>query len=145
DGADWEALLGSKPTRGGSTGRLWALRLRLLGHPPAVSAFHPAWPDFHLAYRILRQRLRRTDRLLVVSASPPAWLQWLRPLCRDIEGIRPAAIAEVLRKGAPAFDACLWAGTPEQAETAAVDRIGPMLKPGGGLFILLAEPPDAAP
>jgi hypothetical protein len=131
-------LLGAAPTGSGLTARLWRLRLGLLGYPPAVSPLHPSWPDFHLAYRILRRSLRPSERILVVSASPRLWLQWLRPLCEHIEAIRPEAIAEA------AFDACLWAGAPDEAATAAIDRIAPMLRPGGRLFIFLVQAPTAS-
>src|SRR5262245_38368504 len=142
--ADWAHLLGSRPATGSLTGLLWRLRLALLGYPPAVTICHPLWPDFHLAHGILGQGLRPTDRLLVVSAAPRRALEWLRPLCASIEGTKLEAIESAARQGAtPAFDACFWIVIAGQAETAAFERLLPMVKPGSKLVIVLTAAPDA--
>jgi hypothetical protein len=147
-GEAWAHLLGAVPATGGLTGLLWRARLQLLGHPPGVTACHPRWPDFHLAYRVLKRRLDRSDRLLVLSATPRASMQWLRPLCETIESTKPDSIADAAWKQRSAtFDACLWMIEPDRAGdgSAAIDRIRGLLKPAGRLLILVAQDPDAAP
>ena len=87
DDDDLARLLGAAASIGGLTRLLWRLRLQMLGHPPKVTVWHPRWPDFRSVYAILKNRLGRTDRLLVVSAAPRAFTQWLKPLCNTVESI----------------------------------------------------------
>jgi hypothetical protein len=145
---DCERVLDPATSRGGLTGLLWRLRLRVLGHPPGVTPCHPRWPDFHALYAALRQRLKRGDRLLVLSASAPAFARWLEPLCDDITASEWELIGSVSdTPGAPLFDACLWVVEPEQLDNGStvIDRIGQVLKPGGPVLIFAARDPNAGP
>ena len=94
DGDDLARLLGTRPSIGGVTGLLWRLRLQVFGHPPKVTAWHPRWPDFQSVHAILKNRLRQADQLLVVAAAPNAFTQWIKPLCRTVEGIESESTPE---------------------------------------------------
>jgi hypothetical protein len=130
------------------TSLLWRLRLRVLGHPPDVTACHPRWPDFHSVYAALKSRLKGDDRLLVLSAAARAFARWLKPLCREIT----AAEWELLpspsdrpRPAAQLFDVCLWIPEHEQLDKAGaiLDGIAQTLKPGGTLLIFAGNHLDA--
>lgn len=144
DGDDLARLLGTPAPVGGVTGLLWRLRLQVLGHPPKVTAVHPRWPDFQSVYTILKSRLGRHDRLLVVSAAPRAYAQWLGSLCDTVESIEPEPISnspsEKPSGFSGTFDACVWIADGEQLsnDEAFIDRVGEMLKPGGCLIIFCA-------
>jgi hypothetical protein len=138
---------GSRPQ---VTGLLWRLRLYVLGHPPNVTAWHPRWPDFHLIYAGLKNRVAQDDRLLVLSASAPAFARWLKPLCHNIT----ASEWQLLPRspdpsGAPAqsFDTCLWIAEREQLDLAGavLDRASQALRPRGHLLIFVVEDLDAEP
>jgi hypothetical protein len=132
------------------TSLLWRLRLHVLGHPPNVTAWHPRWPDFHLIYAALKNRLKQGDRLLVLSASAPAFARWLKPLCRDITASEWQLLARLPDPSgatAPSFDACLWIAEREQLDLsgAVLDRVARLLKAGGHLSIFVVEDLDAEP
>ena len=145
-GADaWDRLCGAAPPNNGMAGLLWRLRLRMLGHPPHVTPCHPRWPDFDLAHAAIRGRLNQTDRLLVVSAAPRAFAQWLVPLCASI-GSMDTELASSLpgeEESAGAFDACLWVVDSRIPAQAIADRIQQLVKPGGSLVIFATEDLDS--
>jgi hypothetical protein len=132
------------------TSLLWRLRLHVLGHPPNVTAWHPRWPDFHLIYAGLKNQLKQGDRLLVLSASAPAFARWLKPLCRDITASEWQLLSRLPDPSgatAPSFDACLWIAECEQLDLAAavLDRVAQALKAGGRLSICVVEDLDVGP
>jgi hypothetical protein len=131
---DVDRLLGTAPAKFSRAGVLWELRLRLLGYPPNVTVCHPRWPDFHLAQSLIKSCLRRTDRLLLVSASPRAFAHWLEPLCASIKAVETLADASASCGAAQAFDACVWV-SEGGAEEGAMDGIERLLAPNGRLLI----------
>jgi hypothetical protein len=148
---DWTRLLGAQPSRGGTTGLLWRLRLKMLGHPPNVTRWHPRWPDFHATYVMLKAYSNDAGRLLAVSASPRGFARWLAPLCASVESIDPELDPISPRAGsrprAQAFDVCLW--VIERArlapEQATIEGIRSTLKRGGCLVILITVGRDEEP
>jgi hypothetical protein len=141
-----DRLLGAA-SMGGMTGLSWLLRLRLLGHPPNVTAWHPRWPDFRSLHATLRKRVGGTDRLLVVSTAPRAFAQCLGSLCSVIDSIATETIADTADKKSErggAFDACAYIldGERPPDDEAVFNHIDRMLKPGGVLVVLLTADLD---
>jgi hypothetical protein len=143
---DCRRLLGAA-LPGGMTGLSWRLRLRALGHPPDVTVWHPRWPDFHLVHASLKQRLGRTDRLLVVSAAPRAFARCLGSLCNVVESIDAESLASTADEKCEAdrtFDACAYIvdGDRLPNDETVFERINRMLKPGGFLVVLVTAALD---
>jgi hypothetical protein len=142
-------LLGTAPSDSGLTGLSWQLRLRMLGSPPAVSIWHPRWPDFHSAYVALQTRLDPAGRLLVISDAPRAFARWLAPLCEIVEGLEWGAVSKTPADGsisaAEPFDACFCVMEPGRIQDREpdIDRISRMLAPGGFLLIFVTADLDA--
>jgi hypothetical protein len=152
--ADCKAALDAGAARAGvkagTTRLLWRLRLRVLGHPPQVTASHPRWPDFHALHATLTDLIGVDDHLLVLSPAAPAFARWLKPVCRHITASELALLpSSPVTPSVPeqTFDAVLWIKEVEQCDVpeAAFERIAKFLKPHGRLVIFEMGRLEAAP
>jgi hypothetical protein len=100
-----------------------------------------------LVHASLKQRLGRTDRLLVVSAAPRAFARRLGSLCDVVESIDLDSLASAVDKTCEAdrtFDACAYIVDGERLpnDETVFKRISRMLKPGGFLVVLVTAALD---
>ena len=121
---------------GGWPARSWRLRLRVLGDVPAVTAWHPRWPDYRALRDLLRAQLRPADRMVIVGGAAHQHARWLGGLCAGI------ACAEADAPAMPApderFDACLLLlGAPDDTLAGVARLVAP-----GGLLVVAAVDED---
>ena len=141
--ADWRFLLGEPPDRGGGlTALLWRMRFAAFGSPPQVTAWHPRWPDYRLPLEYLQKLTPTNGRVLVVADRPAVFGRWLATVSKDVFSLEAARLLELThREYTPLIDSFdvgmlfLREGELEEGD-AFVERIGPLLKPGGHLMIL---------
>ncbi|MBV8566955.1 MAG: hypothetical protein JO273_15990 [Methylobacteriaceae bacterium] len=143
---DWKFLLGQTPDRrGGLVGMVWRLRFALFGRPPQVTRLHPRWPDYRLPLAALQRFTPSNGQILVVAEQPIGFAHWLASVAKDVFSIETGRLLEMSRRQylpmVGGFDTCMLILTEKDLNRGdeLVERIGPLLKPGGHSMILVTN------
>jgi hypothetical protein len=142
--ADWQFLLGEEMPSGGFAGFVWSLRSRLIGTLPDATRLHPRWPDYGLPLKKLRQ-LSANGRLLLLAPQPAAYAEWVTRATSNIETLECEQLFDLRRMDylplVRTFDACLMVLTEEELKQSdgLVGRVGPLLKPGGQIMVMVTN------
>jgi hypothetical protein len=123
---------------------LWHSKFALMGRPPHVLPWHPAWPDYRVVFREIDSFFKDSkQRMLLVSNEPTAFSvafadsgeRTHRLRCRPFLRNHPERYARLHGL----FDLCLL----ELSETdmvdgsELVDRLVPLLKSGGRIILFV--------
>ena len=123
---------------------MWHSKFALMGRPPHVLPWHPAWPDFRTVFREIDSFFTDPDvRLLLLSNEPTAFSVALadsgertrRLRCRPFLRNPPERYAQLHGK----FDLCLLELSETDMEDGGelTDRIVPLLKKGGRIILFV--------
>jgi 2-polyprenyl-3-methyl-5-hydroxy-6-metoxy-1,4-benzoquinol methylase len=123
---------------------MWHSKFALMGRPPHVLPWHPAWPDFRTVFREIDSFFTDPDvRLLLLSNEPTAFSVALadsgertrRLRCRPFLRNSPERFAQLHGK----FDLCLLEISETDMEDGGelTDRIVPLLKKGGRIVLFV--------
>jgi hypothetical protein len=123
---------------------VWHSKFALMGRPPHVLPWHPAWPDFRTVFREIDSFFTDPDvRLLLLSNEPTAFSVALvdsgertrRLRCRPFLRNAPERYAQLHGK----FDLCLLELSETDMEDGGelTDRIVPLLKKGGRIILFV--------
>jgi hypothetical protein len=123
---------------------MWHSKFALLGRPPHVLPWHPAWPDFRTVFREIDSFFTDPDaRLLLLSNAPTAFSVSLadsgdrtrRLRCRPFLRNPPERYSQLHGK----FDLCLLELSETEMEDGGelTDRIVPLLKKGGRIILFV--------
>ena len=123
---------------------LWHSKFALMGRPPHVLAWHPAWPDYRVVFREIDSFYKDPNqRMLLLSNEPTAFSVALadsgertqRLRCRPFLRTPPERYARLHRK----FDLCLLELSEMDLEDGGelTDRIVPLLKNGGRIILFV--------
>ena len=123
---------------------MWHSKFALMGRPPHVLPWHPAWPDFRTVFREIDSFFTDPDtRLLLLSNEPTAFSVALadsgertrRLRCRPFLRNPPERYAQLHGK----FDLCLLELSETDMEDGGelTDRIVPLLKKGGRIVLFV--------
>jgi 2-polyprenyl-3-methyl-5-hydroxy-6-metoxy-1,4-benzoquinol methylase len=123
---------------------LWHSKFALMGRPPHVLPWHPAWPDFRAVFREIDSFFQNPEqRLLLLSNEPTTFSLALadngerthRLRCRPFLK-RPAERYSRLHGR---FDLCLLELSETDMEDGAelIDRIVPLMKSGGRIIVFV--------
>jgi hypothetical protein len=123
---------------------LWHSKFALMGKPPHVLPWHPAWPDFQTVIREIDSFFTDpSQRMLLLSNEPTAFSVALadngerthRLRCRPFLKNRPERYERLHGK----FDLCLLELSETDMEDGGelTDRIVPLLKNGGRIILFV--------
>ena len=123
---------------------VWHSKFALMGRPPHVLPWHPAWPDFRTVFREIDSFFTDPDaRLLLLSNEPTAFSVALadsgertrRLRCRPFLRNPPERYSQLHGK----FDLCLLELSETEMEDGGelTDRIVPLLKKGGRIILFV--------
>ena len=123
---------------------MWHSKFALMGRPPHVLPWHPAWPDFRTVFRELDSFFTDRDaRLLLLSNEPTAFSvapadsgeRTRRLRCRPFLRNPPDRYSQLHGK----FDLCLLELSETEMEDGGelTDRIVPLLKKGGRIILFV--------
>jgi hypothetical protein len=123
---------------------VWHSKFALMGRPPHVLPWHPAWPDFRTVFREIDIFFTDPDaRLLLLSNEPTAFSVSLadggertrRLRCRPFLRNPPERYSQLHGK----FDLCLLELSETEMEDGGelTDRIVPLLKKGGRIILFV--------
>jgi hypothetical protein len=123
---------------------MWHSKFALMGRPPHVLPWHPAWPDFRTVFREIDSFFADPDtRLLLLSNEPTAFSVALadsgertrRLRCRPFLRNPPERYSQLHGK----FDLCLLELSETDMEDGGelTDRIVPLLKKGGRIVLFV--------
>ncbi|MGD0151488.1 MAG: class I SAM-dependent methyltransferase [Xanthobacteraceae bacterium] len=142
---EWYYALGLPEIPNGLTNWLmWHSKFALMGRPPHVMPWHPAWPDFRTVFREIDSFFTDPEtRLLLVSNEPTAFSVALadsgertrRLRCRPFLRNPPERYSQLHGK----FDLCLLELSETDMEDGGelTDRIVPLLKKGGRIVLFV--------
>ncbi len=142
---EWRLALGLPPTASWPTDWLvWRARHTVLGRPPHVLFWHPRWADFRLVLQELEPFFTDPNqRLLMISNAPTAFTVSLADSGERAYRLRRTPFLQSPRERyeplAGRFDLCLLElAEHEMAEgDDLVDRIAPLMKPGGRILVVV--------
>jgi hypothetical protein len=123
---------------------LWHSKFALMGRPPHVLPWHPAWPDYRVVFREIDAFSKDPNqRLLLLSNEPTAFSVALadsgertrRLRCRPFLRTPPERYARLHGM----FDLCLLELSETDMEDGGelTDRIVPLLKNGGCIILFV--------
>jgi hypothetical protein len=123
---------------------VWHSKFALMGRPPHVLPWHPAWPDFRTVFREIDSFFTDPEaRLLLLSNEPTAFSLALadggertrRLRCRPFLRNSPERYSQLYGK----FDLCLLELNEVDMEDGGelTDRIVPLLKKGGRIILFV--------
>jgi len=123
---------------------LWHSKFALMGRPPHVLPWHPAWPDYRVVFKEIDSFYKDPNqRMLLMSNEPTAFSVALadsgertrRLRCRPFLKTSPERYARL--RGM--FDLCLLEVNETDMEDGGelTDRIVPLLKNGGRIIIFV--------
>jgi hypothetical protein len=123
---------------------VWHSKFALMGRPPHVLPWHPAWPDFRAVFREIDSFFTDPEaRLLLLSNEPTAFSLALadggertrRLRCRPFLRNSPERYSPLHGK----FDLCLLELNEVDMEDGGelTDRIVPLLKKGGRIILFV--------
>jgi hypothetical protein len=123
---------------------LWHSKFALMGRPPHVLPWHPAWPDYRVVLREIDSFFKDPrQRMLLVSNEPTVFSVALadsgerthRLRCRPFLKNRPERYARLHGM----FDLCLLELSETDIEDGRelVDRLVPLLKSGGRIILFV--------
>jgi hypothetical protein len=143
DRQDWNFILDEAPPRGRIGTLLQNLRGRLFGFPPAVTRFHPWWPEYRLPLETLNKIFVTNERMLLVAHDTTAFAQWTARAAGDVLTIGsnelltlPGVAYEPLLSS---FDACFLILSEAMLlfSDALIARTTRLLKQGGKIHVLI--------
>ena len=123
---------------------VWHSKFALMGRPPHVLPWHPAWPDYRVVFREIDSYFKDpSQRILLVSNEPTAFSVALadngerthRLRCRPFLRTPPERYARLHGT----FDLCLLELGETDMEDGGelTDRIVPLLKEGGRIILFV--------
>jgi hypothetical protein len=126
------------------------LRNIIFGRPPDVTRFHPRWPDYRLPIEYLKKTVPPNGRVLLITDQPKGASQWVARLVCDAFTADMEGLVELRREEyislVGSFDLCWLILREDQldwsdrlVERKLLERIGPLLKPGGSLMLVLLK------
>ena len=125
---------------------LWHAKFTLMGQPPNVSPWHPAWPDFKTVFGELKPFFVDPKvRLLLLSNDPTAFSLSLADSGERVHRLRYGPfLRSPVERYAPLqgkFDLCLLElhETDMRNGKEIMDRIVPLMKNGGRVILSVAN------
>jgi len=127
-------------------------RTAVIGAAPAVTRWHPRWPDYEGALTALQTTLHSNGRALIVSDAPFMFQEWLSRESGDAWIIGADQLIELpsinYAPHVQTFDSCLLAVSESSVVRCdhLIGRIRPLLKDDGriDIVILNGRRPSAA-
>jgi 2-polyprenyl-3-methyl-5-hydroxy-6-metoxy-1,4-benzoquinol methylase len=125
---------------------LWRAKAAMMGTPPRVFPWHPAWLDYRLVLQEIEPFLKDPDKqILMLSNAPTAFSVAFADGGKQVRRLRCGPLLrrtpEKYRTLADRFDICLLELAESELDEGGelVDRIAPLMKAGGTVVIVVAN------
>jgi hypothetical protein len=140
---DWSFLLGERTSRPNAALR-W-LQAKVFGVPPTLTSLHPLWPDYKLPLKALNEVSASNGRALLVTHDAEPFAQWVVATASNVVTLSFDHLLQLSADHygglAGSFDACLLLANERMLERAdaLIEHIGPLLKAGGRIVLMVAN------